>query len=72
MKKWYVTYTILAMVEGEDFEEAKAAAEKFAEDKDFYHLINDMEVFWSIVTEEEWRDCDEDTIIDCDGDTIII
>ena len=34
MKKWYVTYTILTMVEGEDFEEAKAAAEKFAEDEE--------------------------------------
>ena len=44
MKKWYVTYTILTMVEGEDFEEAKAAAEKFAEDEGFYHLINDIEV----------------------------
>ena len=44
MKKWYVTYTILTMVEGEDCEEAKAAAEKFAEDEDFYHLVNDMEV----------------------------
>ena len=44
MKKWYVTYTILTMVEGEDFEEAKAAAEKFAEEEGFYHLINDIEV----------------------------
>ena len=44
MKKWYVTYTILTMVEGENFEEAKAAAEKFAEDEDFYHLINDLDV----------------------------
>ena len=44
MKKWYVSYTILTMVEGENFEEAKAAAEKFAEDEDFYHLINDLEV----------------------------
>ena len=44
MKEWYVTYTILTMVEGEDLEEAKAAAEKFAEDEDFYHLVNDIEV----------------------------
>ena len=44
MKKWYVSYTILTMVEGENFEEAKAAAEKFAEDEDLYHLINDLEV----------------------------
>ena len=44
MKKWYVTYTILTMVEGENFEEAKTAAEKFAEDEDFYHLVNDIEV----------------------------
>ena len=44
MKKWYVSYTILTFVEGEDFEEAKAAAEEFAENKGFYHLINDMEV----------------------------
>ena len=32
------------MVEGENFEEAKTAAEKFAEDEDFYHLVNDIEV----------------------------
>lgn len=44
MKKWYVSYTILTMVEGDTFEEAKAAAEQFAEDEDFYHLMNDMEV----------------------------
>ena len=44
MKKWYVTYTILTMVEGEDFDEARVAAEKFAEDEGFYHLINDIEV----------------------------
>ena len=44
MKNWYVSYTILTMVEGENFEEAKAAAEKFAEDENFYHLINDLEV----------------------------
>ena len=44
MKQWYVSYTILTIVEGKDFEEAKAAAEKFAEDEGFYHLINDMEV----------------------------
>ena len=44
MKNWYVTYTILTTVEGKDFEEAKAAAEKFAEDEDFYHLVNDIEV----------------------------
>ena len=44
MKKWYVTYTILTMVEGEDFDEARVAAEKFAEDEAFYHLINDIEV----------------------------
>ena len=44
MKKWYVTYTILTTVEGENFEEAEAAAEKFAEDEDFYHLVNDLEV----------------------------
>ena len=44
IKKWYVTYTILTMVESEDFDEAKAAAEKFAEDEDFYHLVNDIEV----------------------------
>ena len=44
MKKWYVSYTILTMVEGEDFDEARVAAEKFAEDEAFYHLINDIEV----------------------------
>ena len=44
MKKWYVSYTILTMVEGENFEEAMAAAEEFAENEGFYHLINDMEV----------------------------
>lgn len=44
MKKWYVTYTILTTVEGEDFDEARAAAEKFAEDEDFYYLVNDIEV----------------------------
>ena len=44
MKKWYVTYTILTMVEGEDFDEARVAAEKFAEDEGFYHLINNIEV----------------------------
>lgn len=44
MKKWYVSYTILTMVEGDTLEDAKAAAEKFAEDEDFYHLMNDMEV----------------------------
>ena len=44
MKKWYVSYTILTIVEGKDFEEAMAAAEKFAEDEDFYHLVNDLEV----------------------------
>ena len=32
MKNWFATYTILMMFEGEDAEEAKAAAEKFAED----------------------------------------
>lgn len=44
MKKWYVSYTILTMVEGKDFKETKVAAEKFAEDEEFYHLIYDMEV----------------------------
>ena len=44
MKKWYVTYTILTMAEGEDFDEARIAAEKFAEKEGFYHLINDIEV----------------------------
>ena len=44
MKKWYVTYTILTMVEGKDFDEARVAAEKFAEGGGFYHLINDIEV----------------------------
>ena len=44
MKNWYVSYTILTMVEGEDFDEARVAAEKFAEDEAFYHLINDIEV----------------------------
>ena len=44
MKKWYVSYTILTIVEGENFEEAKDAAEKFAKDEDFYHLVNDLEV----------------------------
>ena len=44
MKQWYVSYTILTMVEGKDFEEAKAAAEEFAEYEGFYNLINDMEV----------------------------
>lgn len=44
MKKWYVSYIILTMVEGDTLEDAKAAAEQFAEDEDFYHLMNDMEV----------------------------
>ena len=44
MKNWYVTYTILTTVEGKDFEEAKAAAERFAEDEGFYYLIADTEV----------------------------
>lgn len=44
MKKWYVSYTILTMVEGDTLEEAKAAAEGYADIEGFYHLINDMEV----------------------------
>ena len=44
MKKWYVSYTISTEVEAETFDDAKAAAEQYAEDKDFYHLINDIEV----------------------------
>ena len=44
MKKWYVSYTISTEVEAETFEDAKAAAEQYAEDEDFYHLINDIEV----------------------------
>ena len=44
MKNWYGTYTILTTVESKDFEEAKVAAERFAEDEGFYHLIADMEV----------------------------
>ena len=40
MKKWYVSYTISTEVEAETFDDAKAAAE----DEDFYHLINDIEV----------------------------
>ena len=44
MKKWYVSYTISTEVEAETFDDAKAAAEQYAEDEDFYHLINDMEV----------------------------
>ena len=44
MKKWYVSYTILTFVEGKDFEEANAAAEEFAKDEGFYHLLNDIEV----------------------------
>ena len=44
MKKWYVSYTILTEVEAETFDDAKAAAEQYAEDEDFYHLINDIEV----------------------------
>ena len=44
MKKWYVNYTISTEVEAETFDDAKAAAEQYAEDEDFYHLINDIEV----------------------------
>ena len=44
MKKWYVSYTITTEVEAETFDDAKAAAEQYAEDEDFYHLINDIEV----------------------------
>ena len=44
MKKWYVSYTILTEVEAETFQDARAAAEQYAEDEDFYHLINDIEV----------------------------
>ena len=44
MKKWYVSYTILTEVEAETFDDARAAAEQYAEDEDFYHLINDIEV----------------------------
>ena len=44
MKKWYVSYTISTEVEAETFDDAKAAAEQYAEDEDFYHLINDIEV----------------------------
>ena len=43
MKKWYVSYTISTEVEAETFDDAKAAAEQYAEDEDFYHLINDIE-----------------------------
>ena len=44
MKKWYVSYTISTEDEAETFDDAKAAAEQYAEDEDFYHLINDIEV----------------------------
>ena len=44
MKKWYVSYTILTEVEAETFDEAKDIAEQYAEEEDFYHLINDIEV----------------------------
>ena len=44
MKKWYISYTISTEVEAETFDDAKAAAEQYAEDEDFYHLINDIEV----------------------------
>ena len=44
MKKWYVSYTILTEVEAETFDDTRAAAEQYAEDEDFYHLINDIEV----------------------------
>ena len=44
MKKWYVSYTISTEVEAETFDDARAAAEQYAEDEDFYHLINDIEV----------------------------
>ena len=44
MKKWYVSYTISTEVEAETFDDVKAAAEHYAEDEDFYHLINDIEV----------------------------
>ena len=44
MKKWYVSYTILTEVEAETFEDAKLAAKQYAEDEDFYHLLNDIEV----------------------------
>ena len=44
MKKWYVSYTILTEVEAETLDDAKAAAEQYAEDENFYHLINDIEV----------------------------
>ena len=44
MKKWYVSYTISTEVEAETFDDAKAAAEQYAEDEDFYHLINDIEI----------------------------
>ena len=44
MKKWYVSYTILTEVEAETFDDARAAAEQYAEDEDFYRLINDIEV----------------------------
>ena len=44
MKKWYVSYIISTEVEAETFDDAKAAAEQYAEDEDFYHLINDIEV----------------------------
>ena len=44
MKKWYVSQTISTEVEAETFDDAKAAAEQYAEDEDFYHLINDIEV----------------------------
>ena len=44
MKKSYVSYTISTEVEAETFDDAKAAAEQYAEDEDFYHLINDIEV----------------------------
>ena len=44
MKKWYVSYTISTEVEAETFDDAKDAAEQYAEDEDFYHLLNDIEV----------------------------
>ena len=44
MKSWFTTYTILMMFEGEDAEEAKAAAQRFAEKEGFNYLLYDIEV----------------------------
>ena len=64
MKKWYVSYTIYTEVEAETFDDAKAAAEQYAEDEDFYHLINDIEVedadFLDMLDDIKVEDVEED------------